>query len=172
MKQLSIFNDAFEELKGCETDVQHYWKLFVDGAARNNPGPAGAGLFLLKDDKPVEQRGFFIGKKTNNQAEYFALLLGVFYLKKHLCPGDLVLIISDSQLLVRQLKGEYKVRKAELKPLHSLARELLNAVPYNVVHVLREENKEADALANNGIDKKRKLPQQFLDLLQDREIPI
>ncbi len=96
----------------------------------------------------------------------------IFYLKKHLCGGDLVLIISDSQLLVRQLKGEYKVKNSELKPLHRLARSLLSDVAHNIVHVLREENKEADALANEGLDKKRKPPQQFLDLLQQNEIPI
>ena len=172
MKQLSLFDNEFKKLETCSTGVRRYWKLFFDGASRNNPGPSGAGLFLLKGDESVEKRGFFLGKKTNNQAEYFALLLGLFYLKRHLCEGDLVLIVSDSQLLVRQLKGEYKVKNAKLKPLHGLAKSLLCDVAYNAVHVLREENKEADALANEGIDKKRKPPQKFLDLLQHNEIPI
>jgi len=129
-------------------------------------------FFLLKNDKPVEQRGFFLGKKTNNQAEYFGLLLGLFYLKKHLCNGDLLLVVSDSQLLVRQLQGKYKVKHPHLKPLYKLACFLLDDIAYNVVHVLREENTEADALANQGVDKKRKPPALFLDLLRKHEIPI
>lgn len=172
MKQLSIFDHAFKKIESCDPEKSIYWKLFIDGAARNNPGPAGAGLFLLKNDAPVEQRGFFLGNKTNNQAEYFALLLGLFYLKKHICQGDLVLIISDSQLLVRQVIGQYKVKNKELKPMCSLAHVLLEGITYNVVHVLREENQQADALANKGIDKKYKPPQQFLELLDKYEIPI
>jgi len=172
MKQLSLFDNAFKKIEPCEPGKRTYWKLFIDGASRNNPGPSGAGLFLLKQDASVEQRGFFIGKKTNNQAEYLALTLGIFYLKKHLCKDDLVVIVSDSQLLVRQIKGEYKVKNPDLKQLHSYAREMLKDITYNIVHVLREENKEADALANQGIDKKRKLPSKFLDQLRERNISI
>jgi len=173
MKQLSIFDDAFKKIeKKCGSGTRGYWKLFIDGASRNNPGPAGAGLFLLKDDQPVEKQGFFLGSKTNNEAEYLALLSGLFFLKKHICNGDLVLIISDSQLLVRQLLGEYKVKKEELKPMHRCAKDFLKDIAHNIVHVLREENVQADALANLGIDKKRKPPAQFLNLLQQYEIPI
>lgn len=173
MKQLSIFDQAFKKIeKKCGDGTKGYWKLFIDGASRNNPGPSGAGFILFKDDKPVEKRGFFLGNKTNNQAEYFSLLLGVFFLKQNLCKGDLVLIVSDSQLLVRQLKGEYKVKKPQLKPMHACAQDLLKDVAYNVVHVLREENEQADALANRGIDKKIKLPEQFLNLLNDYEIVV
>jgi len=173
MKQLSLFDDAFDTIKkSCGSGKKNYWKLFVDGAARNNPGPAGAGLFLLKNDEVVERHGFYLGSKTNNQAEYLALLLGLFYLKNHICRGDLVLVISDSQLLVRQLQGEYKVKNQELKPLHGLARHLLSGIAYNVVHVLREENVEADKLANRGVDKKKKPPAPFLDLLRSHEIPL
>jgi ribonuclease HI len=166
MKQLSMFEEDVKKLEKCSTGVRRYWKLFIDGAARNNPGPAGAGLALFLDDKPIEMRGFYLGTKTNNQAEYFALLLGVFYLKKHWCEGDLLVIVSDSQLLVRQVQGAYRVKNAELKMLHELAKILVSDLMYNIVHVLREENKEADALANQGIDKKKKPPQSFLDFLQ------
>ncbi len=172
MKQLSIFEAEFKKLEKCGTGVRRYWKLFIDGAARNNPGPAGAGLALFKDDEPVEMRGFYLGAKTNNQAEYFALLLGIFYLKKHVCEGDLVVIVSDSQLLVRQVQGAYQVKNAELKMLHGLAKILLSDLMFNIVHVLREENKDADALANQGIDKKRKPPQSFLDFLQQNNVSI
>jgi len=173
MKQLSIFDDAVKKIKKkCGDGTKGYWKLFIDGASRNNPGPSGAGFLLLKNDKSVVQDGFFLGKKTNNQAEYFALLLGAFFLKKYICKGDFVLIVSDSQLLVRQLKGEYRVRKAELKPMHQCAKDLLADITYTIVHVLREENEQADALANRGVDKKKKPPKQFLNVLQDYEIPI
>lgn len=172
MKQLSLFEEEFKKLERCSSGVRSYWKLFIDGASRNNPGPAGAGLALFKGDEPVEMRGFYLGAKTNNQAEYFALLLGIFYLKKHVCEGDLVVIVSDSQLLVRQVQGAYQVKNAELKMLHGLAHKLLSGLTYNIVHVLREENKEADALANQGIDKNRKPPQSFLDFLQHNNITI
>jgi len=173
MKQLSIFDQAFKKIeKKCGDGTRGYWKLFIDGASRNNPGPSGAGFLLLKDDEPVLKRGFFLGKKTNNQAEYFALLLGIFFLKQNMCKGDLALIVSDSQLLVRQLLGKYKVKKPQLKPMHQCAKDMLKDVAYNVVHVLREENVQADALANLGIDKKTKLPEPFLNLLQDYDIPV
>lgn len=172
MKQLSLFEKESKKNEPCDVGVRRYWKLFVDGAARNNPGPAGAGLALFKGEEPVEMRGFYLGSKTNNQAEYFALLLGIFYLKKHLCGGDFVVIVSDSQLLVRQVQGAYRVKNAELKLLHELATTQLGDFMYNIVHVLREENKEADALANQGIDKKRKVPQSFLDSIQRYNIVI
>jgi len=173
MKQLSIFDKAFKKIeKKCGDGTRGYWKLFIDGASRNNPGPSGAGFLLLKDEKPFLRHGFFLGKKTNNQAEYFALLLGVFFLKQNICKGDLVLIVSDSQLIVRQLQGQYKVKKAELKPMFQCAQQMLEGVSHNVVHVLREENVQADALANLGIDKKIKLPETFLNLLQNYDIPV
>ncbi len=172
MKQLSIFEKELKKLKTCSTGVRTYWKLFTDGASRNNPGPSGAGIFLLKNDYAAEKYGAYLGSKTNNQAEYLALILGIFFLKKYACKGDLALLVSDSQLLVRQIKGEYKVKNPELKKLHALAHELLKDVTYNIVHVLREENKEADALANHGVDKKKKPPVAFLDLLRRYKIPL
>ena len=82
------------------------------------------------------------------------------------------MIVSDSQLLVRQLKGEYKVKKPQLKPMHRCAKELLEDIAYNIIHVLREENEKADALANRGVDKKIKLPGPFLNILQNYDISI
>ena len=96
----------------------------------------------------------------------------IFFLKQNMCKGDLVLIISDSQLLVRQLKGEYKVKKPQLKSMHKCAKDLLKNISYNIVHVLREENEQADEQANFGVDKKIKLPKQFLSFLQDYDIPV
>lgn len=150
----------------------HYWKLYIDGASRNNPGLAGVGLYILKDDQPVAKKGFFVGIKTNNQAEYLALLLGVFYLKHHIKKGDVVLIISDSELLVKQIKGMYRVKSPELSRLFIVAQQLLQDISYDIGHVLREENKIADALANQGIDRKVHVPDDFLTLLKNYGISL
>ena len=98
MKQQSIFEEEFKEK--CGAGKRRYWKLFIDGASRNNPGPAGAGLALFKDDEPAEMRGFYLGTKTNNQAEYFALLLGIFYLKKQVVSCKMVKLFLSNNLAV------------------------------------------------------------------------
>lgn len=167
VRNLTIFPDAQEHQK---EKTYNHWKLFIDGAARNNPGPAGAGICLIKNDKQVKKLGFYLGNKTNNQAEYGALLIGVYYLKQHIEPDDHADIISDSQLLVRQFKGEYKVKHHELKPLHMLAKKMLEGVTFSVTHVLREHNEIADEMANKGIDEKKKLPAEFLTLLKQHDI--
>lgn len=143
------------------------WKLYIDGAARNNPGPAGAGVYIVKNNELFLKKGFFLGNKTNNQAEYLALLLGLHILKPHVQSHDAVLIISDSLLLVRQIKGEYKIKNNELRQLHAVAIHLLHEMRYECCHVLREDNKVADAMANVGIDTKAAIPQSFLALLQN-----
>lgn len=146
------------------------WKLYVDGAARNNPGPAGAGVYLVKNDELFLKKGFFLGSKTNNQAEYLALLLGIYLLKPHVHSHDTLLIISDSLLLVRQIKGEYKIKNTELRLLHAIALHMLHQMRYECCHVLREDNKEADKMANFGIDKKNPVPDSFITLLRQHEV--
>lgn len=138
------------------------WELYVDGAARNNPGPAGAGFYLACDGKAVEQQGFYLGHKTNNQAEYLALLLGAYYAQTHLPQGELLIIKADSQLMVRQIAGEYKIKNPELIRLYGNLKTLLDSLHYRVVHIPREQNKIADKLANMGIDKKIPVPQELL----------
>lgn len=162
---MSIFEAETKHKAVCS-----HWKLFIDGAARNNPGPAGAGIYLVKNDKPVKKLGFYLGSKTNNQAEYGALLIGAYYLKQNIDPEDHVDIVSDSQLLVRQFKGEYRVKHPELKPLHMLAKKMLEGITHSISHVLREHNEIADEMANKGIDDKKKLPQEFLTLLKQHDI--
>lgn len=159
MKQLGIFcSPAAPDTSSLSVASRAYWKLYVDGAARNNPGPAGAGIYLMKNEHVVEASGYALGIKTNNQAEYLALLIGLVYVRQHMDVRDLVLIISDSQLLIRQLQGVYKVRHAALKPLYGAALRLLHDINYDCMHVLREDNEQADALANHGIDKKVAVP--------------
>lgn len=138
------------------------WELYVDGAARNNPGPAGAGFYLLKDGVSIEEQGLYLGKKTNNQAEYLALLLGVYYAQNHMGPKDTLKIKADSQLMVRQIQGIYKVRNVELARMHSVIKTMLNALHFTIEHIRREQNKVADKLANAGIDKKIRVPRELL----------
>ena len=148
------------------------WRMYVDGASRNNPGPSGAGIVLKKDGKVFEKHGFYLGKKTNNEAEYLALLLGIFVLKSRMHSGDTVTIVSDSQLLIRQFKGEYRIKKAELAQLYALAMKLLHQIKYECYHVMREENEAADEMANIGLDKKIAVPAEFLTLAREHGISI
>lgn len=164
---LSIFDT---EPARKQEKIYNHWKLYIDGAARKNPGPAGAGIYLTKNDKSVKKAGFYLGSKTNNQAEYGALLIGLYFLKQHIEIDDHADIISDSQLLVRQFKGEYKVKHPELKPLHLLAKQMLHGITHSISHVLREHNEIADEMANHGIDEKKKLPAEFLALLKQHDI--
>ncbi len=172
MKQMSFLHDISQTPVVPEPLLVVTWKLFIDGASRKNPGNAGAGVYLMKNDEIVFRKGFFLGCKTNNQAEYLALLLGIFYAKKHVQSKDLLTIFSDSELLVKHMKGEYKIRNAELKLLFDFAFVLLDGLHYSFCHVLREYNVHADALANEGIDKKIKIPQEFFTLLHAHGIQI
>ncbi|WPD18807.1 MULTISPECIES: ribonuclease HI family protein [Thermaerobacter] len=129
------------------------WRLHTDGAARGNPGPAGIGVVLIDPHGQVaEQLARYIGTATNNVAEYTALIAG---LERALARGARRLdVYSDSELMVRQLNGEYRVKHEGLKPLYHRVRELaacFDAVRF--IHVPRERNREADRLANRGIDQ-------------------
>ena len=135
------------------------WKLYVDGAAKGNPGPAGIGIYIAKANHPYWQESWYIGEATNNQAEYCALLVGLYRLLTWHQPGESVAIYSDSQLLVKQITGAYKIKNTALKPLYQKATRLLNGVSsYTVTHVPREHNKEADRLANDALKQYNALP--------------
>lgn len=164
MKQLDLFEHCLpENVTPAEDGTK--WQLYVDGAARNNPGPAGVGIYIVKNEQPLHKKGFFVGTKTNNQAEYLALLCGIALCKEEMQPNDALFVMSDSELLVKQLQGAYKVKKPHLKPLHALAMELFSSLRYSICHVRRENNTMADALANEGIDKKVPVPDHLHDLL-------
>lgn len=146
--------------------MHKHWSLYIDGAARNNPGPAGVGIYLLENNVPVLKQGVFLGDKTNNQAEYIALLLGLWYTLKYINSTDKLVIKSDSQLLVRQITGEYKIKNKELEKLYYYAKNILNNLNYRIVHIVRADNKVADSLANFGIDKKISVPPEFVSFLE------
>ena len=130
------------------------------------------GIYIEKNGVVEIKEGYYIGIKTNNQAEYLALILGFFILEKHIQNDDLVHIISDSQLLVRQLTGIYKVRHSHLQPLYALCKEKLQRFNATISHVLRHENSEADAMANHGIDYKKNPPKHYIALLKHHDIVI
>lgn len=166
MKQLSMFDAAPPSLLKDYTQ----WRLCVDGASRNNPGLSGAGIVIYKNDELVMQRGYFLGTKTNNQAEYLALVVGLFLVLEQIHADDMLLIVSDSELLVKQMRGVYRVKNEELKPLHAVAQRLLTSVNYDIGHVLRADNEAADAMANAGVDKRTKVPERIVTKLHEQGI--
>ena len=128
--------------------------LYTDGAARGNPGPAGAGAVIISPAGHIMAKlGKFLGESTNNVAEYTGLILG---LKRAKAMGIKELdVFSDSELLVRQLAGEYAVKADHLKPLHDEAQALLKAFPdVHVAHIPREQNAQADEMSNRAIDER------------------
>lgn len=137
------------------TGVRAGQKLRVhsDGASRGNPGPAGMGVVIYDEEgQPLWRGSRFLGKTTNNVAEYSAFLWGVEKALE-LSAGS-VKFCLDSQLIVNQIKGIYRVKHAGLKPLYNEAVEKLAGLAhYSVEHVPREENREADQLANEGVDQ-------------------
>ena len=125
----------------------------IDGGARGNPGPAGIGVLLEEEGGARDEYYAFLGTTTNNVAEYAALLvLAVRSLKR----GATELIIhSDSELLVKQMEGIYRVKSPRLQVLHAAARRLLARIPrVTLRHVPREENRDADCLANRAMDER------------------
>ena len=129
--------------------------IFTDGGARGNPGPAAAGI-VIKDEtgKNLDAYGEYLGDQTNNFAEYSALISGLKRSKE--LGATEVECVLDSELVVKQMQGLYKVREPGLQKLFILAYNAaaqFKKVKYR--HILREQNKEADALVNETLDKKR-----------------
>jgi ribonuclease HI len=127
-------------------------RLYTDGAARGNPGPAGAGAVIVSPaGQIVAKVGKYLGETTNNVAEYSGLIIG---LKRAKAMGLRELeVLADSELLVRQLKGEYQVKADHLRPLYEEARTLLAGFPdVELRHIPREENQQADDMSNRAID--------------------
>ena len=147
----ALFKEAAEYYRGLE---QGTWSLYCDGASRGNPGPAGAGAVLADPQGEIRARlTQYLEVTTNNVAEYQALLLG---LKAARDLGVRRLrVFADSELLVRQLHGQYRVKAPHLLPLWRLAQnELQNFETYTISHVPRAENRLADELANQAIDQR------------------
>jgi len=124
----------------------------VDGGARGNPGPAAIGAVVRDEGGEVlEERGERIGRATNNVAEYRALLLGIELAAAH--GASEVELVGDSELIVRQVEGKYKVKDATMKQLHGKVKAALRQFEkWSIRHVRREHNSDADRLVNAALD--------------------
>lgn len=134
--------------------MAHALKLFSDGGARGNPGPAGIGYVVYSSAGIIlEKCGNYLGIATNNQAEYRALISGLEWVVAH-HPNSYLEIYLDSLLIVNQLLGRYRVKHPQLLPLFQKARGLLSELSgYRIAHVPRGDNSLADSLVNQAIDQ-------------------
>jgi ribonuclease HI len=140
---------------------------YIDGGSRGNPGPAGYGVHVTDGAGHVVAELYgYLGTATNNTAEYAGLLALLEYARVE--GATALRVLSDSELLVKQIKGEYRVKHPGLRVLHEAARRLMAAIPsVEVEHVPREQNVEADALANRAMDLRDSsgpLPKALRDL--------
>ncbi|MFO8062643.1 MAG: ribonuclease HI family protein [bacterium] len=130
-------------------------KLFTDGGSRGNPGES-ACAFYIESEKGEVVKGHHLGIMTNNQAEYMGLIKGLMYIFKAMGGDNRIEIFMDSQLIVNQIKGTYKVKNAELKKLNELAKILLEQFSeYTIEHIRRELNTKADAELNRILDENK-----------------
>ena len=126
--------------------------LYIDGASSGNPGPSGIGVRVEKAGELLQEFSDYIGRATNNTAEYRALIQGLQMAKEMGIAS--VSVISDSELVVKQVNGLYRVKNAALLPLYQQALKLAGRfTPFQIRHVPRSLNREADRLANEGILK-------------------
>lgn len=129
------------------------YRINIDGGSRGNPGPASYGV-VIRDPRGqvVAKLKKYIGRTTNNVAEYYGLIAALDYAQQHAIRS--LRIESDSELLVRQMRGQYKVKSPELRPLFERASKMARAFDaFKIDHVYREQNAEADALANEAMDE-------------------
>lgn len=127
--------------------------FYIDGGSRGNPGPAGYGV-VIKDEhgQPIDSLSEFLGIQTNNAAEYSGLLAALEYALAHHLSA--IRVYSDSELLVRQMTGKYRVKSEDLRPLYDRAQEMIRRIPrFEIEHIRREGNRAADALANEAMDR-------------------
>ena len=125
--------------------------LRTDGGSRGNPGPAGAGFVIERDGEIICRAGRYLGSQTNNVAEYEAMIWGLENVSA--LGFSQVTVYADSELLVKQINGQYRVKNEGLKPLFLRTLQLLRSFgSWKVLHVRREQNAEADAMANEAMD--------------------
>jgi len=129
------------------------WRANIDGGSRGNPGPAAYGV-VIRDPRGqvVARLKKYIGRSTNNVAEYYGLIAALDYAESHQVRA--LDVESDSELLVKQMRGQYKVKSEELKPLFERAKKMSQTLEsFRIEHVYREQNREADALVNQALDE-------------------
>src|SRR3989338_6566315 len=127
-------------------------EIYIDGAAKGNPGPAGVGVVILQDGSPVKNLHKFIGNTTNNVAEYTALIYALH--EAIILKANKFKVYSDSELLCRQMTGAYKVRHINLKPLFEQVKHLANSLgSFEIKHIPRTENQQADKLTKKASEQ-------------------
>ena len=129
------------------------YRINIDGGSRGNPGPAAYGVIIRDGSgEVVAKLKKYIGRMTNNVAEYYGLIAALDYAESH--KVKTIRIESDSELLVKQMRGQYKVKSEDLRPLFERALKMSKAFEtFRIEHVYREQNREADALANEALDE-------------------
>jgi ribonuclease HI len=142
----------FAEPESPSTRSEGAYTANIDGAARGNPGPASYGVVVrCPDGTPHESLGKYIGRHTNNVAEYYALIAALDYAAANGIKR--LRVLSDSQLIVNQMKGLYKVKHPDLRPLHERAKKQAAGLEaFTIQYIPREQNREADATANAALD--------------------
>lgn len=132
------------------------FQLYSDGGARGNPGIAGIGAVLYgKDGEVLFKKKQYIGTTTNNQAEYRAMILGLEETKMMFVP-EKITCYADSELMIKQLNGEYKVKNKDLLPLFQKIKKIVSDFPYiSFKHIPRSKNTVADKLANEAMDQRK-----------------
>src|SRR6202048_807463 len=149
-----LFADGASEAK----PVAAAYRANIDGGSRGNPGPAAYGV-VIRDAKGdiVAKLKKYIGRMTNNVAEYYGLIAALDYAESH--KVKTIRVESDSELLVKQMRGQYKVKSEDLRPLFERALKMSKAFEaFRIEHVYREQNREADALANEALDETSGVP--------------
>ncbi len=128
--------------------------LYTDGGARRNPGPAALGYVWYEHGEKIFSNKKYLGERTNNGAEYEALIAGLEEIRARGLTHARIEVRMDSELIVRQMQGVYKVKHRDLKVLHARVCELVKTfASVSYLHIPREKNKEADALVNEAIDE-------------------
>lgn len=129
-------------------------EIFTDGGSRNNPGDAGLGAYIVRDGEVLAELSEYLGKQTNNYAEYTAVIRALEWCIEHSLAHEPLSFKMDSKLVVEQVQGNWKVKEPTLRPLVDRVRELSAKFPSaTFTHIRREYNKEADRLANDAMDR-------------------
>lgn len=133
-------------------------EIFTDGGARGNPGPGASAFVVHKDKSVIFQRGYFIKQTTNNVAEYFAVLMAMDWIVKNpgVVGGGSINFYLDSELVAKQINGEYKIKNERLKNIFDKIINIKKSLKGNEIvfhHIRRENNKMADALVNKTVDE-------------------
>ncbi|MCU1242640.1 MAG: ribonuclease [Candidatus Acidoferrum typicum] len=154
-----LFADSAPEPNAARGSTAAY-RANIDGGSRGNPGPASYGV-VIRDPRGqvVAKLKKYIGRSTNNVAEYYGLIAALDYAQQHSIRA--LRVESDSELLVRQMLGQYKVKSPELRPLFERAKKMAQSFDsFKISHVYREQNADADALANEALDETSGTPRR------------